>query len=38
LKVFAGGDSLEHRQAEAERLARAGLGLAADVATGERVG
>ena len=31
-------DALEQRDAEGERLARAGLGLAADVAAGERVG
>src|SRR5262245_33736569 len=31
-------DGLQHRKAERERLARAGLGLAARVASGERVG
>ena len=32
------GDAHEHREAEAERLARTGLGLAADVAPGQGVG
>ena len=32
------GQALEHRQAEGERLARPGLRLAADVASGEGVG
>jgi len=32
-----GGDALEHGQTKAERLARSGLRLAADVAPGERV-
>jgi hypothetical protein len=32
-----GGDALEHRETEAERLARSGLRLAADVSSGERV-
>ena len=35
---FAVGHGLQHRQAERERLAGAGAGLAAHVAAGERVG
>jgi len=36
--ALAGGDPLEHRQTEAQRLARTGLGFAADVTAVQSVG